>query len=198
VGSTIAGNAARVCMVAPGCCADAKAEAAVMVIRGQNPHYHPEAVEVPLLFTVARTPLLTCWWRVIAGIIGAIILLLVGYGFIKPFDFDGQEVIRLASKENGLARSAGRRLRELPGGRRGFYRDAKVAFDGTGGAVNPSSGASLVLKATKNDAAVVSKTTIEQKDPRTRKWAPIDAGDGLLYLRRGVVYRVGEFYFRIG
>lgn len=197
-GSTIAANAARVCMVAPGCCTDADGTGAVLVIRGQNEHYHPEAIEVPLAFKVAKTPFITCWWRVIAGIIGAIIFGIVAYGFIKPFDFDSQEVIRLASKENGLARAAGRRLRELPGGRRGFYRDARVAFDGTGGAVAPSSGASLVLKATKNDSAVVSKTTIEQKDPRTRKWVPVDAGDGLLYLRRGVVYRVGEFYFRIG
>ncbi len=198
-GATVAGNSAKVCVVAPGCCSDvSEPGGSALVIRGQNPHYHPDALKIPLTFQVKKTPFITCWWRVIAGIIGGIIFLIIVYGFVSPHDFDSQEVIRLASKEKGLARASGRRLRELPGGRRGFYRDAKVAFDGSGGAVKPGAGASLVLKATKNDTLVVSKTTIEQKDPRTRKWAPVDAGDGLLYLRRAVVYRVGEFYFRLG
>jgi hypothetical protein len=195
----IAGDRARVCLVASGCSAGGEAPAgAVLVIRGKDPHYHPEAVEVPIAYGVGKTPFLVCWWRVLAAILAAIALAIVIYGFVSPHDFDREEVIRLASKEQGLARAAGRRLRELPGGRRGFYRDARVAFDGSGAAVKPGAAASLILKATKNDMVVEGKTTLEHKDPRTRKWAPVDAGDGLLYLRRGTVYRVGEIYIRIG
>lgn len=194
------GNKAKVCVVAPGCCDAYKSDGGkpVLVIRGENAHYHPEAIEVPLKFAVAATPFITCWWRVIAGVIGTIMFIIIAYGFIKPFDFGAQEVIKLASKEAGLPRATGRRLRELPGGRRGFYRDAKVGFDGSGGAVKPGATASLVFKATKSDAVVVSKTTIEHKDPRTRKWEPIKADDGPIYLRRNVVYRIGEMYFQLG
>ena len=196
---TLDGSTFEVCLVAPGCCSNRDApDGAVLILRGADPHYHSGAVTVPLVFKLEATPFITCWWRVIASIIGAIILIIIVNGFVRPKDFDSEEVIRLAQKEKGLSRAPGRRLRELPGGRRGFYRDARVAFDGTGNAIRGKSGAALVLTAARGDPMVTGASGLEMKDPRTRKWTPVDASDGAIYLRRSIVYRTGEFCFRMG
>ncbi|MBL0216070.1 MAG: hypothetical protein IPQ07_19585 [Myxococcales bacterium] len=39
---------------------------------------------------------------------------------------------------------------------------------------------------------------LEEKDPRTRKFQPVDSSKGPIYLRRGIVYKSGEFVFRLG
>ena len=188
----------QLCLLAPGCCADYQSAAATMLtVRGVHQHYHPSAVKVPIHYRIAKTPFLACWWRVIAAAIAAVLLTIIVIGFVRPHDFDREEVIRLAKTEQALQRAGARRLRELPGGKRGFYRDARVAFDGAGNAVGGTSGASLVLRAQKGDPKVDARG-MEEKDPRTRKFQAVDSSRGPLYLRRGVVYRIGEFFFRIG
>ena len=124
-------------------------------------------------------------------------MIIIINGFVRPHDFDREEVIRLAKTEQALARASARRLRELPGGRRGFYRDAKVAFDAAGNASRGSRG-SLVLQAAKSDALVVRPSVLEEKDPRTHKFQPVDLSKGPSYLRRGIVYRSGDFFVRLG
>ena len=194
----VKGNKAEVCIIAPGCCSDTRPAAnTALVVRGKDKHYHPGAIRVPISFKLAKTPFLVCWWRVIAAVIGAIIFIIIVVGFVRPRDFDREEVIRLAKTEQALARSSARRLRELPGGKRGFYRDARVAFDGSGNAIGKASGATLVLRAAKGDPQVIARG-MEEKDPRTRKFQPVDSSKGPGYLRRGVIYRIGEFFFRIG
>lgn len=187
---------ARVCIVAPGCCT--ASTAATLTLRGVDEHYHPGAIEAPIAYRVRKTPFLTCYWPYVAGAIGAIILLVVIIGLVKPRDFDKEEVIRLAKTEQALARAGGRRLRDLPGGKRGFYRNARVAFDGGGNAVRGTGGASFILRAAKGDPIVEIRGGLEEKDPRTRKLVPVDTAKGPVYLRRNIVYRSGEFFFRLG
>jgi hypothetical protein len=190
-------NKFEACVVAPGCCAESP-KGVTVTVRGVDPHYHAQAVKVPLAFEVAPTPFLTCWWPYIAGAIGAIIFIIIVVGFVRPRDFDKEEVIRLAKTEQALTRAAGRRLRDLPGGKRGFYRSARVAFDGAGNAVRSGSGASFILRAAKGDPEVEIRGGLEEKDPRTRKFQPVDTAKGPAYLRRNIVYRSGEFFFRLG
>lgn len=54
-----------------------------------------------------------------------------------------------------------------------------------------------MLRAAKGDPQVIARG-MEEKDPRTRKFQPVDSSKGPGYLRRGVIYRIGEFFFRIG
>ena len=190
-------NKFEACLVAPGCC-DESPTGMTATVRGVDPHYHPQAVKVPVTFHVAATPFLTCWWPYIAAAIGTIIFIIIVLGFIRPRDFDKEDMIRLAKTEQALTRAGGRRLRELPGGKRGFYRNARVAFDGGGNAVRATSGVSLILRAAKGDPQVSVMGSLEEKDPRTRKFQPVDLSKGPIYLRRGIVYKLGEFVFRLG
>lgn len=185
------------CLVAPGCCSEPP-KGATLMVRGIDPHYHPTAVKVPMAYQVAPTPFLACWWPYIAGAIGSVMLLIIVIGFVRPRDFDKEDVIRLAKTEQALTRAGGRRLRDLPGGKRGFYRNARVAFDGGGNAVRATSGVSVVLRAAKGDPQVTITGGLEEKDPRTRKFQPVDSSKGPIYLRRGIVYKSGEFVFRLG
>jgi hypothetical protein len=187
---------ARVCLVAPGCCT--ASTPATLTVRGVDPHYHPGAIEAPIAYRVRATPFLTCYWPHIAGAIGAVIFIIIVIGFVRPRDFDKEEVIRLAKTEQALTRAGGRRLRDLPGGKRGFYRNARVAFDGAGNAVRSPGGASFVLRAAKGDPVVEIRGGLEEKDPRTRKFQPVATDKGPVYLRRNIVYRSGEFFFRLG
>jgi hypothetical protein len=187
---------ARVCIVAPGCCT--ASTPATLKLRGVDPHYHDGVVEAPIAYRVRKTPLLTCYWPQLAGAIGAVILTIVVVGFLKPRDFDKEEVIRLAKTEQALTRAGGRRLRDLPGGKRGFYRNARIAFDGAGNPVRATSGATFVLRAAKGDPEVELRSGLEEKDPRTRKFVAVDQAKRPVYLRRNVVYRSGEFFFRLG
>ncbi|MSP17131.1 MAG: VWA domain-containing protein [Myxococcales bacterium] len=189
----------RVCVESRGCCKDAVAGPdSRIVLRGRDPHYHDGAARVQVALRVEATTFLTCWWRVLAAIAGGLLFLFVVIGFLRPRDFDREQVLRLAKTETALARASARRLRELPGGRRGFYRDARVALDGTGNAVYDPRGAAVVIRATRGDFVVTARATIEQKDPRTRKWEPVTPTEGSYMLRREIAYRCGEFCFRIG
>lgn len=196
---TVASDATEVCIEVKGCCGDVRPlPTSRILLRGQHPHYHPEALPVALLFSVGKTPFIVCWWRVIAAIAGTLFLIFLLVGFLRPYDFDSVEVIRLAKTEAALQRTTGRRLSDLPGGKRGFYRHARVAFDSTGNTPQRLRDAAIIVRATKSDPLIIVRGTVEHKDPRTRKWealpSPLPPGT----LRRSVVYRSGDIYFRLG
>ena len=113
----------ELCLQVTGCCSDLTPGAATRILlRGQHPHYHPEALPLLVSFSVDKTPFLICWWRVIAAILGTLFVIFLLVGFLSPHDFDAVEVIRLAKTEAALQRTSGRRLSDLPGSKRGFYR----------------------------------------------------------------------------
>jgi len=195
--AVVKNNKLHACIVAPGCCAPSPKDVS-LTIRGADPHYHPGAVQQPAKLAVAPTSFLNCYWPFIAAAIGTVLLLIIVVGFVKPRDFDKEDLIRLAKTEQALTRAGGRRLRDLPGGKRGFYRDAHVAFDGAGNAVRATKGVTMVLRAAKGDPQVQIFGGLEEKDPRTRKFVQVDLAKGPIYLRRGIVYKSGEFVFRVG
>lgn len=195
----VSGDRASVCLQVRGCCGELRAlPGARLSVRGRDPHYHPAAVSIGMAFALLPTPWWTCWWRtIVTGSVGLLLAFLI-WGFVRPCDFDADATIHLAKNEAALARGSGRRLRDLPGGRRGFYRDARVLFDSSGNAAHSHRGAILILRAARGEPLVMTHTNIEQKSPRTRKWealpAPIEPGT----IRRGIAYRSGDFYFRLG
>lgn len=195
----VQGESTELCLVASGCCGDLRPGPTTRILlRGKDPHYHPEALAARVEFSIDKTPFLVCWWRVLAAIAGGLLLLFLLIGFLSPYDFDAMEVIRLATSETALPRSTGRRLRDLPGGKRGFYRHARVAFDSTGNTPQRLRDATIIVRAAKGEPLIIVRNTVEHKDPRTRKWEalpmPLEPGT----LRRGAVYRTGNIYFRLG
>lgn len=189
----------ELCLQVTGCCSDLTPTAATRILlRGQHPHYHPEALPLMVDFSVGKTPFLICWWRVIAAVLGKLFLIFLLVGFLSPHDFDAVEVIRLAKTEAALQRISGRRLSDLPGGKRGFYRHARVAFDSSGNSPQRLKDATIIVRATASEPLIIVRNTVEHKDPRTRKWEALKAPLDPSALRRGVVYRSGDIYFRLG
>jgi len=188
------------CVEVPGCCSDVgSADETAIVLRGSHPHYHPDAVTVPVRFQVRRTGFFRCWWPwlVVVGVV-----LFVGWvllGFIRPHDFDEDATVRIAGSERQLARAASLVLREQPRGRRGFYRNARVCITSAGDFVaSPKRSAVWVEAIGGGETVLHPRSLVERKDRRTRKWEPVDeeqASDGV---RTDVIYRVGETLLRFG
>nr|MBP8196403.1 hypothetical protein [Deltaproteobacteria bacterium] len=58
--------------------------------------------------------------------------------------------------------------------------------------------ATIIVRATASEPLIIVRNTVEHKDPRTRKWEALKAPLDPSALRRGVVYRSGDIYFRLG
>lgn len=188
----------ELCIASLRCCRDLSGGDIAMRVRGRDPHYHAGAVLLPVLVEVEATGFLRCWMRVLIGVLAVFLLLLILYGFIHPSDFESDQRIRFSSSEAKLKRASAMVLRELPGGRRGFYRNATVGFGAGGSPLGPRRKAWLRLQAAGGgETTVVGEASIETKDRRSRKWVPLSQEPGLATLRRRVDYRVGDLYFRI-
>jgi len=186
------------CLSSPKCCSSLSDREVRVTLRGQDPHYHPDALDLPLRFSVEESGWFRCWLPVIILVGALLFALFVLYGFIRPHNFEGQARIKLSGSERGLTRAPARPLRDLPGGKRGFYRNATVGFDVNGQPRAPRKKAMLRLEASQGgEIRVAGGAGIETKNPRNRRWEDLDISSGLVFLRRRVVYRVGELLFRI-
>ena len=188
----------QVCLASRRCCAALDGADVGIVLRGRDPHYHGDAVAVPVAATVRATGFYACWKYVIWAVLGALFVVFVLVGLIKPNDFPADLRIRVAGSERKLTRASAMMLRDQPGGRRGFYRNATVGLDASGGMVGPRTQAWLRLTAKGGDEiAVETGSSLETKDRRSRKWEAINTEAGPAPMRRRVEYRVGELYFKI-
>ncbi len=186
----------ELCYAAPRCQpvpADTQ-EAVVLAPIGKGLVEADRATTVLLKATVTANPLWFCYWPYLAGAIGAILVIFLLVGFLKPHAFAKSAALFVGSQESHLARDGGRPLYSVPGGRRGFYRSATATFDGSGMTVRRGSGGVLVLHAHGNDIRIEARTDLEVKE-RSR-WRAVPADEKIL--QRGAVHRVGKsFYFRV-
>lgn len=189
----------EVCLVAEPCCGDipGDGDSLAVTFRGTHDHYASGAVRVPIEAKVDATGFLRCWWLPISIALGVLTFLWFVYGWLRPNSFDPGMSVKIAGDEKGLRRTVALVLAEQPGGRRGFYRNARVAFDGNGDALRKTRRAILVVSATGGGMAGFTKAGgLERKDRRTRKWTALtdeELREGVL---PGVVYRVGSLYLK--
>jgi hypothetical protein len=187
-----------VCLSSLRCCDAIEGADVALTVRGASPRYHSGAVRVPVKVSVQATGFLRCWRVVIGAVIGLLLAAFVLAGLVRPHDFLDDARLKVAGDERKLARASAMMLREQPGGRRGFYRNATVGLDAQGTPVGPRTKASLRLVAgAGGEIAVVAAAGLETKDRRTRKWEPVNTEPGPAILRRRVEYRVGELTFKI-
>ena len=140
---------------------------------------------------------LKCYWLPIVLTIFSIILGWFIRGWIKPYSFDEAANITVAGSEKGLKRATPQLLEECAGGKRGFYRNARVCINGAGDVVRKPNQAALFIEAGKNKTALFRKAAgLERRDRRTRKWEPLTEEDLVEGYMPNVLYRMGDLYIR--
>lgn len=189
----------RVCLQAPGCCdaASSPALATIVTFAGDNAHYAAGAVPVPVQFDVRPTGWLRCWWPVLAAIASAFLTIFIILGFIRPNSFEPAAAVRIAGSEAGLKRTGALTLRELPGGKRGFYRNARFCVDGAGDTVKSPSRAALAVEAGPGYTnRVIKAGGLERKSRSTGKWEAVKADELRLGVAPGTTYRLGSLFVK--
>jgi|GEM_PF-1385396 len=191
----------EVCAEAPrcpdNCLSDPSKPLMKVTFAGKDPRYAKGAVSVPVLYRVAGLSWLACWWPVLALVGGALFGFWLIVGWVRPYNFEHSLSMRLAGSEVGLKRTSALVLREQPGGVRGFYRNARVCINATGDFVrNPRMAVVVVEAGPSGTTAFTRATGLERKDRRTNQWEPLPAEELPHGIAPGVVYRVGNLYFK--
>jgi hypothetical protein len=187
----------EVCFAAEGCCGNLVPAGMGVLFAASHPHYAAAAVTVPTRAKVGETGWLRCWWPWLALAGGMLFFGWVVMGFIRPNDFDPAACVYVAGSELGLKRASALTLREMPGGTRGFYRDARMCLNASGDFVRSPRAAVLVLEAGPGGSTrFVTAAGIERKVQRTGKWEPVPAEELAIGYTPNVVYRVGGLYLK--
>ena len=155
------------------------------------------ALDVPTRYVVPGAGFLRCHWLIWLLIAAALFAAWFLYGWIKPNNFESTVAVVIAGSERGLRRAAEQLLRELPGGKRGFYRDARLCLNGAGDVLRKPGRAALVLQADPGGRTRFRKGAgLEVRDRRTRKWKALEPGDFADGYNASVIYRLGDLYVK--
>ena len=140
---------------------------------------------------------LKCYWLPIVLTIAAIVLGWFIWGWIRPYSFDEAASITIAGSEKGLRRATPQLLEECPGGKRGFYRNARVCINGAGDTVRKVNQAAIFIEAGPNKTAIFRRAAgLERRDRRSRKWEPLTEEDLAEGYMPNVLYRMSDLYIR--
>lgn len=186
----------RICLEPPRCAGE-KLPPAILRVTATSPDFPAEQATVRITWHVPGRGFLLCnlWW--LASIGGALVLLLIVLGFIRPYNFGADDSVKIATKKEGLQRAVARRLRDLPGGRAGFYRSAATGLREDGSATDRLRTAQLSLHAYRGEILLRSPSGLSRLNPQTRKLDPVEIPKEGYALSRNVVYQVGALYFQI-
>ena len=187
----------EVCFTAAGCCGPLAPPGLGVVLAATHPHYASAAVTVPARAEVAATGWLRCWWPWLALAAGVLFVVWLIAGFVRPHDFDPAASVHVAGSELGLKRTSAMVLGEVPGGRRGFYRNARLCLNAGGDFVRSPRAAVLVLEAGPGASTrFVTAAGLERKVQRTGKWEPVPAEELALGYTPNTVYRLGSLHLK--
>ncbi|MFT5685788.1 MAG: hypothetical protein ACI8RZ_006742 [Myxococcota bacterium] len=146
---------------------------------------------------VASPGFFKCYWLPIVLTLSAIVLGWIIWGLIRPFKFDEAASITIAGSEKGLRRATPQLLEECPGGKRGFYRDARVCINGAGDIVRKPKQAAIFIEAGVNKIAIFRKAGgLERRDRRTRKWEALTEEELAEGYMPNILYRMSDLYIR--
>jgi hypothetical protein len=116
---------------------------------------------------------------------------------VRPHDFEPSACVYVAGSELGLKRASALVLREVPGGRRGFYRNARMCLNAGGDFVRAPRAAVLVLEAGAGSSTrFATAGGLERKVQRTGKWEPVPVEEFTAGYTPNTVYRVGSLYLK--
>ncbi|MCO4773375.1 MAG: hypothetical protein KDA24_25300, partial [Deltaproteobacteria bacterium] len=182
------------CPTAPG------GGSAELVVTPLEPLFADQVRRVTVEYSVQSRGLLACWGWLLWTVGGLVALLLLVYGFIRPVGFEPGTSVRMASTEKNLRRAARVLLEEQRGGRKGWYRSARVHIDGGGAPTGSKRQAMFTLLPYAGGVAVLSRAGVQRQDRRTRRMEPAEADGpaGSVPLARGRVYAIGDLLLKVG
>lgn len=191
--------ALEVCWAPPGCDDAPDDPHEVLALEPADPRLQTpdRQAETRLVATVVPATWLHCnlWWVLIVG--GTFLFFLIAWGYVRPHAFPAGAMVQVADHERRLARDPGRPLRVVPCGRRGFYRTATCAFDGSGFTVKKTRPHVVLLRADRGAqiALVPRGATLERR--QRGAWVPIDRSVER-HIMAGAIYRVNQsFFFKV-
>jgi len=168
-----------------------------VLVEGPGSATAKTSVSVPVGYHVAGAGFLKCHWLIVLLVALVLFATWFIYGWVRPNDFESTAAVAVAGSVAGLRRASEQILRELPGGRRGFYRDARLCLNGAGDVLRAPRKAVLVLEAAESGRTRFrSAAGLEFKDRRTHKWKPVPPDDFAEGARAGVQYRLGDLYLK--
>ena len=107
--------------------------------------------------------------------------------------------MRVAGNPNALRRASALVLCEQPGGRRGFYRNARLCLLHDGTPVRSPGAAILVLEAGPRGTTRFKKAVgLERLDRRTDRWQNVPDIDLPSGFDPNTTYRIGGVHLRFG
>jgi hypothetical protein len=190
----------KVCLDPSPCCGEMQNAAGGpvrVVFSGQDPDYQGITAPIVVTFDVARPGWLRCHWKWIALGIGILLTIWILRGFLTPRSFESTAAFHVASSEAGLRKNQANIACEQPGGRRGFYRNARIAINASGDLVRDPKMAVLFVEAGLGGSNVIMRATgLEKKDTRTGKFVAVPEADFGAGLLPKAVYRIGPLYVK--
>lgn len=186
----------KVCLEPPRCAGETPSPA-LMTVKATSPDFPAEEAKVRVIWKVTGRNFLLCnlWWLGILG--GGLFLLFIVLGFIRPYQFGIDDSVKIATKKEGLQRAVARRLRDLPGGKAGFYRSAATGLRDDGSATDRLRTAQLTLHAYRGEVMIRCKGSLLRMNPQTRKLDPVEVPAEGYAASRNTVYQVGTLFFQV-
>ncbi|MFT5684402.1 MAG: hypothetical protein ACI8RZ_005343 [Myxococcota bacterium] len=190
-----AAPALEVCLKVPACSGEVAPGDAMLVITPLDPAFSGDVRSIPMSWNVEGRSWLACHaiWLIPTVLAGLSLLVLVG--FVRPRRFDTDATITTAGDPKAIRRATPTRLRDCPGSRAGFYRNAALGVHGDGSVNGRVRHAAAVLRAVQGGVLLEARGGLEVYDRRRNQWKPVE--DSPTHPSPRDIYRVGDLCFRV-
>ena len=149
-----------------------------------------------MTFSVSETGFWNCYWKYIVGTLIGLFLLFLIAGFKRPYNFSEGTRFKVSSKRSKLKSKSFRYAEDEINGRKGFYRNARMAFDANGEIVSSVKDAVLVVEATADEENSFSKSAgLEIYDSNKGKWVGLKEDDLKNGFKTNKEYRNQGIYY---
>jgi hypothetical protein len=186
------------CLEVPRCAGEVSPDSAVLRVVPLTPEFSAQARAVRLRWKVEDRGFLGCHGLWVWPGLAVLGLGLLVAGFTRPARFPPGASLRVAGSERGMRQAAAILLRDCPGSRPGFFRDARLGLHGDGEVNGRTRNAPIVLRAHRGAGVVLEGPgPLERQDRRTLRWEPVED------LARGhipsssALYRAGGTLFKV-
>ena len=188
-----------ICLADIPFCAGESPAPITLTVKALSKDFPDQVRTIRVRWRVQGRSFLAChwWWLAFAG--GGLGLALIGYGWVRPDRFAMHDAVKLAGKREQLARAVARRLRDLPGGKPGWYRSSATGLREDGSATDKLRTAAVELHARRGEVILRSRGGLQRVSPQSKKLEPVpEAAKEGHVASKNIVYNVGSLFFQIG